>query len=63
VKYRLRKKTNLNHGNSQKNKGDDFVSMLDTKTGGPMGVLDGEDLKGRSKQKSDKVKKTSAPVW
>ncbi|HHX01896.1 MAG TPA: hypothetical protein GX739_04400 [Firmicutes bacterium] len=53
MKYRLRKKTNLNHGNSQKNKGDDFVSMLDTKTGGPMGVLDGEDLKGRSKQKSD----------
>jgi len=50
VKYRWGKKPNSIPRNASKHSRGNQVSMLDTKTGGPMGVLDSEDLRPGSKQ-------------
>gem|GEM_PF-910892 len=53
MKYRWGKKPSQALIGAQRRSRADSVSMLDTKTGGPMGVLDGEDLKTSGKRDSN----------
>ena len=53
MNYKQRKKAGSNKEKPPKQVHKDMVSVVDTKTGGPMGVLDGEDLKRHGKQKQN----------